>query len=785
MSDALRRVTPESRRRTKKACITCQTKKLKCNGLQPCATCSSRSNQCTYSPDGARLQAKHQARQSTASTQPSYYSNPTPQLSLPSPKPGNGNLTDSQLENNIRLNHPPLAPSRKEGNSEPSPQQLAQTQHQRQISQYPSPGINVASPQLPHLTEARSGGRPAAEASRSTSQGKDEKESLSEQSRMLLDGKGRLRDSASLSYLDTIRRLVESTLGPSEFTRDKHKQKILEGLISTARPTHVLPDREAAEFLVDSFFSNTVGIIYIFDREAFSLEVAKIYENPLQTEQPHLSILNLVFAVGLQATKSSSVHSFRESQILKRLDSGNTERAEMFYLNATHLNDPVSGFEDGDITSIQALLLITVFMLTIAKRNSAWAYLGMAVRSAYALGLHRNQTAFAFSDAEQRIRKNVWRSLYVMDCFLSAMLGRPNGINSRDAADFFNDTEEDLSSDLSSPSSDALELGALTASVGASCLVADILSNIYAERKISVKLAHQLSAKFQAWKNSLPPILHWQNISLPNEDPRITLAQLHVNLGYFHSIILLTRPFLLQRIINQIRAPSGSQTPRSETGSEKAEPFPGACVRSAFYSIDAVQSALLKRALPRRDPFVIYWLFAASLIIFSNGFCTVYSDIDNAHAMHTALNLHRYLAEVDPVARRNLQILNAFKDAIACDTIIRVAPTMGKAAGKEIFSAFFGGSQSGPSTGLGADRSMGNTIQATGMPPGADWHGYQAQGMCSSRPEMMMPPAADLTGTGISPPDYSLDFDAFLTSVNSDQAYAQDMWMPLYGTMGV
>lgn len=153
--------------------------------------------------------------------------------------------------------------------------------------------------------------------------------------------------------------------------------------------------------------------------------------------------------------------------------------------------------------------------------------------------------------------------------------------------------------------------------------------------------------------------------------------------------------------------------------------------------------------------------------------------------MHTVLNLHRYLAEVDPVARRNLQILNAFKDAIACDTVIRVAPTMGKAAGKDIFSVFFGGSQSGPSAGLGADGSMGNTIQATGMPPGAEWHGYQAQGMCSSRPEMMMPPAADLTGTGISPPDYSLDFDAFLTSVSSDQAYAQDMWMPLYGTMSV
>ena len=104
--------------------------------------------------------------------------------------------------------------------------------------------------------------------------------------------------------------------------------------------------------------------------------MAAIYANPLQTEQSRLSILNLVFAVGLQLTQSSATHSFRENQILKRLDGGNIDRVEIFYFNATHLNDPALGFEDGDIPSIQALLLITVFMLTVAKRNAAWAYLG-------------------------------------------------------------------------------------------------------------------------------------------------------------------------------------------------------------------------------------------------------------------------------------------------------------------------------------------------------------------------------------------------------------------------
>jgi hypothetical protein len=119
-----------------------------------------------------------------------------------------------------------------------------------------------------------------------------------------------------------------------------------------------------------------VGTILIFDREAFTQEVQSIYDNPLQTKQSRLSILNLVFAVGLQLMMSSDVSSPRGRQILERLDGGSVSRAEMFYVNATHLNDPVSGFEDGDITSIQALLLVTVFMLTIAKRNAAWAYLG-------------------------------------------------------------------------------------------------------------------------------------------------------------------------------------------------------------------------------------------------------------------------------------------------------------------------------------------------------------------------------------------------------------------------
>lgn len=191
------------------------------------------------------------------------------------------------------------------------------------------------------------------------------------------------------------------------------------------------------------------------------------------------------------------------------------------------------------------------------------------------------------------------------------MLGRPNGITCRDATESLAAGSE--SSDTSNLTDDALESASIIASVRASCLVGDILSNVYADRRISTNLAHTISNKFQAWKDNLPAFLHWQNIDLPDENLKMTLAQLHVSLNYFHGIILLTRPFLLHRVseeIRMLRSADESNLSRQsyeipETDTAKTAPFQEACVRSALYTINAVQAALLKRALPRQDPFVM------------------------------------------------------------------------------------------------------------------------------------------------------------------------------------
>jgi hypothetical protein len=156
----------------------------------------------------------------------------------------------------------------------------------------------------------------------------------------------------------------------------------------------------------------------------------------------------------------------------------------------------------------------------------------------------------------------------------------------------------------------------LLAAVRSSVIVGRILSRVYVKRRISQKLALELAIEIQHWEQSLPDLLRWQQISVPNEDPDIAMTQLTMSLMYFHGIILLTRPFLLlhiKRRTKEMRHPRDHEmaenlgrTQESYVNDiEELRRFSGACVRSALHSINAVQITMLKGRLPKRNPFVM------------------------------------------------------------------------------------------------------------------------------------------------------------------------------------
>jgi hypothetical protein len=465
--------------------------------------------------------------------------------------------------------------------------------------------------------------------------------------------------------------MVETVAGSSPFTNDPRRHKIVEGQFSLPvgyRHTHLLPDAQTARILADAYFINTHGLLQVFNRDEFIQKLEQCYFDPLSMEYSWLCILNLVFAIGL--TMATPLSGSPEAVVIERLRSEHLDRAEEFYLTAKSLSDPMTGLEDQDFWSVQALLLMSFYMLAKSKRNTAFALLGMAARSALALGLHREETMVIFSPGEQIVRKDLWRSIYVIDQFLSCSLGRPTAISEDDCS---GDTLHPPESDREQPWHfgpktvyDYNETGphALEAAVRSCSVISVILRKVYQKRRISTRLAQEISEICKSWPQSLTPILQWRQAATAS--PSQGVAILHVNLFYCHSIILLTRPFLLY-ILNKetqrhMEQPNGTRGPRPFIRMEK---FSEACVIASVHTILLVQNAFEVGYLSRRNPAVIYFLFAATLVILASDFAGLYQIEVTDNCVTNAINIMNYCAESDPQASRLCYILSTFREVVA------------------------------------------------------------------------------------------------------------------------
>lgn len=120
--------------------------------------------------------------------------------------------------------------------------------------------------------------------------------------------------------------------------------------------------------------TQTNGLIEAFERKIFFRQLEVCYEDPLAAEPTFLCLLYLVFAIGLVLATPPA--GSEEDEIIQKLQAGHVDRAELFFRSAKCLGDPTSGFEDADFWSVQALLLMSVYMLANTKRNAAYAYHG-------------------------------------------------------------------------------------------------------------------------------------------------------------------------------------------------------------------------------------------------------------------------------------------------------------------------------------------------------------------------------------------------------------------------
>lgn len=89
-------------------------------------------------------------------------------------------------------------------------------------------------------------------------------------------------------------------------------------------------------------------------------------------------------------------------------------------------------FAADDIDCIQSLLLLSMYGSHEPQSVNMWYTIGLALRLAVGIDLHRQEAIAGCNTLEAEMRKRIWWSVYVMDRSISIALGRPLGIQDSD-----------------------------------------------------------------------------------------------------------------------------------------------------------------------------------------------------------------------------------------------------------------------------------------------------------------------------------------------------------------
>ena len=174
------------------------------------------------------------------------------------------------------------------------------------------------------------------------------------------------------------------------------------------------------------------------------------------------------------------------------------------------------------LTAIQTVIFMILFLQSTAKLSTCYAYVGIALRSALRMGLHRSLSK-SFNPIEAEVRKRVFWTIRKMDIYVGAMLGLPQTLSDEDIdQDYPIEVDDEYITThgiTPMPEGSVSLLTAFNAHTRLTLLLTKIVRNVYpirpqnrrddAEKSYNVPFSviRELEHDLESWKSSLPDSL--------------------------------------------------------------------------------------------------------------------------------------------------------------------------------------------------------------------------------------------------------------------------------------
>lgn len=178
------------------------------------------------------------------------------------------------------------------------------------------------------------------------------------------------------------------------------------------------------EYFLSLFWQSYYTSYPILDELEFKKYYRSLWATPDGKRKPS-ALADIVIAVCMQYGMAQLPSVERGLEATSRADVSNTDATiagRWYYrrcqtLLSAELESPI-------ISTLQCHILCSIYLCCASFQNMADSTCGLAVRTAYMLGLHREPPQ-SMPRRERETRKRLWWTLYVLETKMSMKLGRP------------------------------------------------------------------------------------------------------------------------------------------------------------------------------------------------------------------------------------------------------------------------------------------------------------------------------------------------------------------------
>ncbi|KAL8863545.1 MAG: hypothetical protein Q9178_000226 [Gyalolechia marmorata] len=273
-----------------------------------------------------------------------------------------------------------------------------------------------------------------------------------------------------------------------------------------------LPDKSCARKLCTCALDDAAALFPFVHQPTFYTMFDRVYDRPRESWEPvdekFLPLLYSVVALGCLFAKDE------ESMLQNYGYESAIDQGFKWFMVARQLMDVT---DCRDLTSLQTLLFMIMFLQASAKLSTCFSHIGIALRSALRMGLHRS-VPNRFSPVEQETRKRVFWVIRNMDIYVSALLGLPILLNSEDIdqelpleVDDYCITEKEI---LPMPAGKTSVVAAFNAHVRLVALLGKTVKYVYPLHTMRSRSKHayvvshakirELEQDMQSWMEDLP-----------------------------------------------------------------------------------------------------------------------------------------------------------------------------------------------------------------------------------------------------------------------------------------